>query len=97
MLVQWLVFIHVLAAIAFFLFYGVSVAMALKIRKETNFDRIRALLDLSSLSLAPMGISLGVMGLTGIILPFLVHLGQRLYLDIHRPDPRCLHLHGGIQ
>ena len=42
MLVRWLVFIHVLAAIAFFLFHGVSVAMAFKVRKETDFARIRA-------------------------------------------------------
>ena len=80
MLVRWLIFIHVLAAIAFFLFHGVSAVMAFQLRKETDFARIRALLDLSSASLPLMGVSLGVMGLTGLILPFLVHIWDRGYI-----------------
>jgi hypothetical protein len=80
MLVRWLVFIHVLAAIAFFLFHGVSAAMAFKVRNETDFASIRALLDLSWTTLPFMGVALGVMGLTGIILPFLVHIWDRAYI-----------------
>jgi hypothetical protein len=80
MLVRWLVFIHVLAAIAFFLFHGVSAAVAFRIRKETDFSRIRALLDLSTATLPAMGVSFLLMGLTGIILPFLVHIWDRLYI-----------------
>jgi hypothetical protein len=80
MLVRWLIFIHVLSAIAFFLFHGVSAAMAFMVRKETDFARIRALLDLSSSTLPFMGASFGVMGLTGLILPFLVHIWDRIYI-----------------
>lgn len=80
MLVQSLLFLHVLSAIAFFLFHGVSALMALRVRVETDLARIRALLDLSQMSIMPMGISLLLMGLTGIILPFLVHLWDRVYI-----------------
>ncbi len=80
MLVRWLVYIHVLAAIAFFLFHGVSATMAFKVRKETDFARIQALLDLSTTTLPLMGVALGVMGLTGLILPFLVHIWDRGYI-----------------
>ena len=47
LLVRWLVFVHVLAVITFFLAHGTSAAMAFQLRKETEFSRIRALLDLS--------------------------------------------------
>ena len=80
MLVQWLLFIHVLGVISFFLFHGVSAVMALRLRIETDMARIRALLDLSRMSLLPMGIGFGLMGLSGIILPFLVHLWDRVYI-----------------
>ena len=79
-MVRWLVFVHVLAAVTFFLFHGVSAAMAFGVRKETDFSRIRALLDLSGMTIPPMGISFGIMGLTGIILPFLVHIWDKVYI-----------------
>ena len=80
MLVRWLVFIHVLAAISFFLFHGVSIAMALKVRKETDIARIRALLDLSSANIPMMSTSFVLMALTGVTLPFFVHIWDRLYI-----------------
>src|SRR3990170_4276685 len=80
MLVRWLVFIHVLAAIAFFLLHGTSAAMAFQLRKETDFARIRALLDLSGSTVNAMAIALGVMGLTGLIMPFLIHIWDRIYI-----------------
>jgi hypothetical protein len=80
MLVRWLVFVHVLAAIAFFFFHGVSALMAFRVRRETDFGRIRALLDLSSASVPPMGVSFLIMGLTGLILPFLVQIWDRVYI-----------------
>ena len=46
-LVRWLVFVHILAAITFFLAHGTSAAMAFQVRRESDFNRIRALLDLS--------------------------------------------------
>jgi hypothetical protein len=79
-LIQWLVFLHVLAAIGFFLFHGASAAMAFQVRKETDFSRIRALLDVSQSTFAGMFASFLVMGLTGVVLPFLVRVWDRGYI-----------------
>src|SRR5215510_14667133 len=79
-LLRWLIFLHVLSAITFFLAHGTSAAMAFQLRKETDFARIRALLDLSRSTLIFMGVSLLVMGLTGLILPFLIHIWNRVYI-----------------
>jgi hypothetical protein len=73
-LVPWLVFLHVLSAITFFLGHGASVAMAFKIRSETDFARIRAMLDLSASTVGIMFGSFLVMGLTGLIMPFMLDL-----------------------
>lgn len=80
MLVRWLVFLHVLSAVAFFLLHGTSAAMAFQLRKETNFDRIRGMLDLSASTIGSMALALLIMGLTGIILPFFVHIWDRIYI-----------------
>ena len=48
--------------------------------KETDFNRIRAMLDLSNVTLLPMGIAFGVMALTGVIMPFLAGLWDRVYI-----------------
>ena len=44
-LIRWLIFLHVLSAITFFLAHGASAAMAFRVRKETDFARIRALVN----------------------------------------------------
>ena len=80
LIIRWLVFVHVLAAISFFLAHGTSAAMAFQIRKETEFTRIRAMLDLSWSTMILMGVSFLVMGLTGIGLPFLVHIWNKGYI-----------------
>ena len=79
-LIRWLVFVHVLAVITFFLAHGTSAAMTFQIRKETEFARIRALLDLSWSTMILMGVSFLIMGLTGIILPFMIHIWNRGYI-----------------
>ena len=79
-LIRWLVFVHVLAAITFFLAHGTSAAMTFQIRKETDFTRIRAMLDLSWSTTILMGVSFLIMGLTGLILPFLIHIWNRGYI-----------------
>ena len=79
-LIRWLVFLHILAAISFFLAHGTSAAMAFQIRKETDFNRIRAMLDLSWSTMILMGVSFLIMGLTGLILPFLVHIWNKGYI-----------------
>ena len=73
-LVPWLVFLHTLSALTFFLAHGTSVAMAFKVRSETNFERIRALLDLSASTVNAVFISFLAMGLTGLALPFILKL-----------------------
>src|SRR5512134_1898738 len=72
-LIRWLIFLHVLSALTFYMAHGTSVAMAFKIRKETDFMRIRAMLDLSNSTMITMGMAFLVMGLTGLILPFMIH------------------------
>lgn len=79
-LIRWLVFVHVLAALTFFLAHGTSAAMAFQVRKETDFNRIRALLDLSWSTMVVMGVSFLVMGLTGLILPFMVQIWNKGYI-----------------
>lgn len=73
-LVPWLVFLHVLSAMTFFLAHGTSVAMAFKVRSETDFTRIRALLDLSASTIGVVFGSFLAMGLTGLIMPFILKL-----------------------
>ena len=79
-LIRWLVFVHVLAAITFFLAHGTSAAMAFQVRKETDFARIRAMLDLSGSTMILMAVSFLIMGLTGIGLPFLIHIWNKVYI-----------------
>lgn len=80
LLVRWLVFVHVLAVITFFLAHGTSAAMSFQLRKESDFNRIRALLDLSWSTMILMGVSFLIMGLTGLALPFLIHIWNRIYI-----------------
>ena len=79
-LVRWLIFLHVLSALTFYMAHGTSVAMAFKVRKETDFARIRAMLDLSNSTMITMGMAFLVMGLTGLILPFMIHIWNRGYI-----------------
>lgn len=76
-LIRWLIFLHVLAALTFFLAHGTSAAMAFKVRKETDFTRIRAMLDLSDSTIEIMFASFLGMGLTGLALPFFIHIWNR--------------------
>jgi len=76
-LVPWLVFLHTWSAFAFFLAHGASVAMAFKVRSETDFDRIRAMLDLSASTVGVMFGAFLAMGLTGLVMPFILKLWNR--------------------
>ena len=79
-LIRWLIFLHVLSALTFYMAHGTSVAMAFKIRKETDFIRIRAMLDLSWSTMILMGVSFLIMGLTGIIMPFMIHIWNKVWI-----------------
>jgi len=80
LLIRWLIFLHVLSALTFYMAHGTSVAMAFKIRKETDFARIRAMLDLSWSTMILMGVSFLIMGLTGIIMPFMIHIWNKVWV-----------------
>ena len=79
-LIRWLIFLHILSALTFYMAHGTSVAMAFKIRKETDFMRIRAMLDLSWSTMILMGVSFLIMGLTGIIMPFMIHIWNKIWI-----------------
>jgi len=76
-IVPWIVFLHVLSALTFFLSHGTSVAMAFKLRSEKEFERIRAMLDLSASTINVMFISFLLLGLTGLALPFMLKLWNK--------------------
>jgi hypothetical protein len=79
-LVRWLIFLHVLSAITFFLTHGAAAAMVFKVRAETDFTRIRAMLDLSGSTFQAYALSFMVMGITGLIMPFLIHIWGKVYI-----------------
>jgi hypothetical protein len=68
--VNWLLFIHILSAITFFLAHGAAAAMVFRIGKETNPERMRAMLDLSVTGLPVYLLSFLFLGVTGIAMPF---------------------------
>ena len=63
---QWLVFLHILSAFAFFMAHGVSALMAFRLKRETNPERMKAILDLSEFALPVMYWSLMLLVLAGI-------------------------------
>ena len=81
-LIPWLVFLHTLSALTFFLAHGASIAMAFKIRKETDFARIRAMLDLSGSTIGVMFIAFLAMGLTGLVMPFILKIWNKGWIWI---------------
>jgi len=75
--VPWLIFIHILGSITFFLAHGTSIAMAFQLRRETDLARIRALLDLSMSTMVAMFIAFMVMGISGLIMPFILKIWNK--------------------
>lgn len=63
---RWIVFLHILAAFAFFMAHGASAVMAFRLRRETEVARIRAILDLSNAALPIAYFALMVVVLAGI-------------------------------
>ncbi|MCE9647246.1 MAG: hypothetical protein K8S20_14715 [Chloroflexi bacterium] len=80
MIIRWLVFLHVLSAITFFLAHGAAAAMVFRVRRETDYVRIRAMLDLSVSTFPLYMFSFLVMGLTGLIMPFIIHIWNRVWI-----------------
>jgi len=75
--IRWLIFLHVLSALTFFLAHGASAAMSFRVRREIDFVRIRAMLDLSESMIEIMFVSFLAMSLTGVILPFFIHIWNK--------------------
>jgi MFS family permease len=69
----WWVFVHILGGFAFLLGHGVSVAMAIALRRERDPQRIQALLGLSRIYLGVTYASLLVLLIGGIVAGFLGH------------------------
>ena len=79
-LIRWLIFVHILSALTFFLAHGTSATMTFQLRKETDFTRIRAMLDLSWSTRILMGVSFLILGLTGLILADMIHIWNKVYI-----------------
>ncbi|MEX2203627.1 MAG: hypothetical protein WD965_06020 [Actinomycetota bacterium] len=67
---RWWKFLHVAAVLGFVLFHGVSVLVALRLRKERDRVRIAELLGFSGTSTMGMYVSLGGLILFGVIAGF---------------------------
>ena len=68
---RWWVFLHILGAFGFLLAHGVSVAMALALRREREPQRVQALLGLSRVYIGVAYVSLLVLLTGGIVAGFL--------------------------
>jgi len=67
---RWWKLLHILGVLGFVLFHGVSVIVALRLRKERDRRRIQELLQLSGSSVVGMYVSLGLLTLFGVIAGF---------------------------
>ncbi len=80
MFLRWLIFIHVLSAITFFLGHGAAAAMAFQLRKETSLERIQAMLDLSVAPLMVYLYAFLIMGITGLWMPFVLKIWNQYWI-----------------
>lgn len=68
---DWVVFLHILGGMTFMLAHGASAAVGFRISKETDPDRIRALLELSGTTAPILYIALLVLLAAGIVSGFM--------------------------
>ena len=79
----WIVFIHAACVLLFFIAHGASMAVAFRVKRETDPDRLRALLDLSRASMGPAtGIVAGIGVLAGIVAGFMGNYWGQLWIWI---------------
>jgi hypothetical protein len=67
---NWWKVLHILGVLGFVAFHGVSIWVALRLRKERDRGQIAALLQFSGSSVQGMYVSLGVLILFGVIAGF---------------------------
>lgn len=68
---EWVVFLHVIGGFGFAMAHGASLYVAFRLRREKEIERLRALLDLSRLSLRGMSGSLIILLIAGIAAGFM--------------------------
>jgi hypothetical protein len=69
-LYNWWKLLHILGVLGFVMFHGVSIWVALRLRKERDRGRIAELLQFSGSSVQGMYVSLGLLILFGVIAGF---------------------------
>lgn len=80
-LYPWVVFVHAASVLLFFIAHGTSMAVAFRLKSETDPARVRALLDLSRAALGVPTIVVVVVGfLTGIAAGFMGGWWDRLWI-----------------
>jgi hypothetical protein len=67
---RWWKFLHVLAVLGFVLFHGVSIVVAIRLRKERDRARIAELLQFSGSAVLGMYVSLGALIVFGVVAGF---------------------------
>lgn len=65
---RFIVFLHVVSAVAFFAAHGVSMMMLYKVSRERSYENLCNYLDISSMALRPAMLALHGIELTGIVL-----------------------------
>jgi MFS family permease len=70
---KWIVLVHVLSVLGFVLLHGASAIVFLRLKRESDPDRIKALLSLSAFPANASWISLGMLLISGIALGFMGH------------------------
>ena len=68
---EWVVFLHVIGVFGFAMAHGASVFVAFRLQQEQEVGRLRALLDLSRLSLRGMSGSTILLLIAGIVAGFM--------------------------
>jgi hypothetical protein len=67
---RWWKFLHVAAVMGFVVFHGVSIVVAVRLRKERDRTRIAELLQFSGSSVLGMYVSLGALIVFGVVAGF---------------------------
>jgi plastocyanin len=80
MALQWWKFVHLLGVFGFLSVHGVSIAVALRLRRERDPARINSLLDLSGRMVMHLYISLGVLVGAGVAAAFTGHAWSSRWL-----------------
>ena len=77
---QWMMFLHAFLVVSFMLVHGASAKAAFQLKRETNRERISAILDLSVLYMTGLHITLGLTLITGILMIFLGGMWNRVWI-----------------